>query len=268
MQKPQPSGWGLLRIFGKDWLQMGRDREEWQSAAYRFTICRNVQAGHRVAGTAIRADEMPRIFDNIEQSLLPALRETIQISDRADFCVGYFNLRGRRHVAISSYDDRPSHLFDGLDKNTLSILLLRKGTSQDTSHATRLLRWNAGERPHLFATLGYSPLLACLLPGCLPKVGSKVESSIWNKLFGMKTRLEEHFSSRQSAVTYYSRKVNSFLQALNFVPEVRDGRGAIRPPSEFKSLSLRNTNEANAVFAYSIARCSDGSWMLFLTEVT
>jgi hypothetical protein len=110
------------------------------------------------------------------------------------------------------------------------------------------LRWNAGERPHLFATLGYSPLLACLLPGCLPKVGSKVESSIWNKLFGMKTRLEEHFSSRQSAVTYYSRKVNSFLQALNFVPEVRDGRGAIRPPSEFKSLSLRNTNEANAVF--------------------
>jgi hypothetical protein len=56
---------------------------------------------------------MPRIFDNFgeETQLVTALTKTLKNAYRADFCVGYFNLRGWRELAdyIDEWDGGDDH---------------------------------------------------------------------------------------------------------------------------------------------------------------
>ena len=42
---------------------------------------------------------MPKIYDNISLKLTHGLKESLQLSTRADFCIGYFNLRGWKEIA-------------------------------------------------------------------------------------------------------------------------------------------------------------------------
>jgi len=98
---------------------------------------------------------MPRIFDNIEQQLLPALQQTLDVANRADFCVGYFNLRGWKQLAssienLSGEDGQCCRLLVGMqrlpqDELRKTLSLVSQDEELDNQTAIRLKKKLAEE---------------------------------------------------------------------------------------------------------------------------
>ncbi len=91
---------------------------------------------------------MPRIFDNIDQELLPAVQQTLEAADHADFCADYFNLRGWKRLDhfVERWAGGPGHccrLLVGLHRSPAeevrtALGLRPRGEEVDNQTALRL----------------------------------------------------------------------------------------------------------------------------------
>jgi hypothetical protein len=162
---------------------------------------------------------------------------------------------------FSSFDDRPARLFEGLEHIQLTIHLLKKVKSEIPKiFSTECFRWSAAERDSLFFKVQYQPVTTSYLSSCIPKVSKDAESSILKKIWADKRGIGEQKTSVGEHVTFYSRKVHNFLQALDFVPEVFDGNGNLRPPSELKELVF--TEKAYADISFCLLNSTLFRWFI------
>jgi len=176
--------------------------------------------------------------------LLPTLQKALELADRADFCVGYFNLRGWK--SLDEYVEK----WPGGEGHCCRLLVgMQRLPEEDLRStlyaATECYRWSAVERPQLFARLVYEQVEYKYLS--LPKISCALEHSILHKIWADGVSLDEQQTGGQH-VTYYSRKIHNFLQALDFIPEVYDGTGSLRPPTELKELAFAKPVEAALAF--------------------
>lgn len=96
-------------------------------------------------------------------------------------------------VAASTFDDRPSKLFDGIHHARIALLLGKRAAraTKTEMHVSRYNKWYREERPILFQALSYVKPGDAETSAYWPKIGSQVESGLVNKLCAITHYLEE-----------------------------------------------------------------------------
>jgi hypothetical protein len=72
----------------------------------------------------------------------------------------------------------------------------------------------------------------------IPKIGSDVGATVLTKVSQSPKTLQHFVSNIGRHDIYYTRKLSSIVQILNFVPSIRDEKGKKRNPSELKKVTF------------------------------
>jgi len=151
------------------------------------------------------------------------------------------------NLIVSSFNDRPGRLFEGLEHARLAIVLLEKAA--DTSrvvYTTGYNKWFTECRGHLFRSLQFAKYPSSLAGDVMAKVGSMLEASTLGKVTSSR-RVLGHYATRVGRERIlYTRKLSSFVQILDFVPRITDAQGRTRAPSELKSVGLPSRRHRDA----------------------
>ena len=167
---------------------------------------------------------------------------------------GFAPLRGflaaSGDVIVSHFNDRPSRLFEGIEHNRLSIYLLNVSSNAGRIYSTTYNKWQASERDTLFQRLAFIESPGVGSDGILPKFGHSLEPSILQKFHRTPSALLVPAKKSAHKSIFYTRKLSSFVQILDFIPEIYDAADKLRKPSELKEIKFDGQLNRDGVLAF------------------
>jgi hypothetical protein len=165
----------------------------------------------------------------------------------------YAPLRDLLHASgtsvVSSFSDRPSRLFRGLEHGRLCIILHAKGREPGRCFSTGFNKWRAVERPSLFERLSFVETTGLGAGGAVAKVGTPLEVSLLRKIRQEQGGLRDRLVACGGFALYCTRKLSHFVQVLDFVPAITDEAGCKRRPSELRVLHFATRQERDVFVA-------------------
>ena len=149
-----------------------------------------------------------------------------------------------QHVWFSTFDDRPSKLFDGLEHIRATIAINEIGAGSAAIKTTKYNRWLTEARPHLFRSIFYFEPTAWVFKGAIPKVGDQISLSIIEKL-----SKSEPLSVSQGgeSVIYFHNAPQYWIRAMNFQPYFWNERDGEQISTQVKPLYFETDRAAQSV---------------------
>jgi hypothetical protein len=145
---------------------------------------------------------------------------------------------------ISSYDMRPSSLFEGVAQR-LSIIITQNLESDSGLYSGGYRRWSADERTNLINLTSYAELILHSNTGPFPKIALPVEHTILAKIDGPPL---EKFINKTSQYILVHRIIRYFVKALNFVPLFQGPKGDKDKSDDYKEFRF-DTEEQQQITA-------------------
>jgi methylase of polypeptide subunit release factors len=163
---------------------------------------------------------------------------------------------------LSSYDIRPSKLFDGVDQRLLIYILNKKNRDCFVSNYHR---WASEYREYLFNTINYIQFNQNFVENSIAKIHSPIEKHILSTINGSRRLAGQIGQTKTKHIVYYHNAPRYHIRALDFIPYFRNEKDGEKQSSHLKSLYF-NTKQNSSIVISVLSSSLFYWWFIILSD--
>jgi Eco57I restriction-modification methylase len=140
-------------------------------------------------------------------------------------------------LIISSYDNRPSHIFQDIENIRYAIIFCKRKKNFEKTRifTSKYNRWYSNEWTNLFKKISYIESTPLIEPGIIPKIHTHLEFDLL-KILRRGPKLKKYFNSEATNKIWYHDAPRYWIRATNFIPKFKSKDVEIS--SHIKELSI------------------------------